>query len=136
MLGNGKQPDGSGRHQPLYWAFTTWHNYRPYGTIFDIGTDGAGPGFNLPEYVKARFGVPFMMTEWNAAPEVQGDEWADDITEQYTGYYGARKTSCIEGVMLYVLGSGNTDYGLVVNGVPNPEPYDAFTGFIAENPDD
>ena len=91
MLWNGKQPDGSGGHQPLYWAITTWHNYEPYGTIFDIGTDGAGPGFNLPEYVKARYGVPFMMTEWNAAPETQGDEWADYITRELTGYYGARK---------------------------------------------
>ena len=50
MLWNGEQPDGSGGYRKMRWDITTWHNYQPYGDIFKIGVDGAGPGFNLPAF--------------------------------------------------------------------------------------
>ena len=68
-LWDGMQPDGSGGHPVVRWDITTWHNYEVYGDIFNIGQDGASPGFDLPTYCKARYGVPFIISEWNANPE-------------------------------------------------------------------
>ncbi len=65
-LWDGRQPDGSGGHPQVRWDITTWHNYEAYGDLFNIGTDGSGPGFDLPTYCKARYGVPLIVTEWNA----------------------------------------------------------------------
>jgi hypothetical protein len=72
------------------WDVTTWHNYSPYGNIFNIGIDGAGPGFNLPVYAKARYGVLFMLTKWNAGPEFNETPRAKYVQKQLTEFYNAR----------------------------------------------
>lgn len=134
-LWNGTQPDGSSGHPTVKWDITTWHNYEVYGDIFNIGTDGAGPGFDLPAYCKAKYGVPFMLTEWNANPEDTEDVRAAYITQKMTSYYAARKNDNIDSIMYYDLDSGNTQWGLVIDGVPNTWPYNAMKNFIASNPD-
>lgn len=131
----GTQPDGSSGHTPLRWDVTTWHNYQVYGDIFNIGTDGAGPGFDLPAYCKKQYGVPFMITEWNANPEVSQADRAAYITTNLQKYYNNRKADNIEAVFLYELDSGNTTWGMVIDGVPNQLPYNAMKNFIAANPD-
>ncbi|MGF6853343.1 hypothetical protein [Paraburkholderia sp. CI3] len=134
-LWEGTQPDGSSGHQKLRWDITTWHNYEAYGDIFDISPDGAGPGFDLPTYCKARYGVPFMITEWNCGPDASQTYRADYVNTQLGQFYPARKTHNIQSVMYYVLDSGNTSYGIVINGTPNSAPYNAFASFAANNPD-
>ena len=80
-LWDGMQPDGSSGYPTVRWDITTWHNYEVYGDIFNIGTDGAGPGFDLPTYCKARYGVPFIITEWNTGPEQTEAYRANYITD-------------------------------------------------------
>ncbi|WOD18637.1 hypothetical protein [Paraburkholderia kirstenboschensis] len=134
-LWEGMQPDGTSGHQPLRWDITTWHNYAAYGDIFAIGSDGKGPAFDLPTYCKARYGVPFMITEWNTGPEETESFRASYITSQLTEFYAARKTHNIQSVMYYVLDSGNNTYGIMINGTPISQPYNAFTAFTSAHPD-
>ncbi len=134
-LWDGMQPDGTGGHPKVRWDMTTWHNYEVYGDIFNIGSDGAGPGFDLPTYCKARYGVPFLLTEWNTGPEKTEAYRATYISTQFAHYYKARKTKNIQSVMYYELDSGDATYGLMIDGVVLRQPYNAFTGFIARNPD-
>jgi hypothetical protein len=136
MLWDGVQPDGTTGHQTVRWDITTWHNYSPYGDVFNIGTDGAGPGFNLPSYCKARYGVPFFMTEWNAAPEKDETTRAAYVTQQMTEFYAARKTQGVESVMYYELTSGDYTYGIVLDDLTPIQPtYNAFQSFVNNNPD-
>jgi len=134
-LWDGRQPDGTSGYQTLRWDLTTWHNYEIYGDIFDIGTDGSGPGFDLVTYCKARFGVPFLITEWNTGPEKSTTYRANYITTQYTNYYQARKTKNIQCSMLYELDSGNDTYGIMIDGVTVNQTYNAFVSFIAGHAD-
>ncbi|CAB3776390.1 hypothetical protein LMG28614_00205 [Paraburkholderia ultramafica] len=134
-LWEGMQPDGTGGHQTLRWDITTWHNYDAYGDIFNIGSDGNGPGFDLPTYCKARYGVPFMITEWNTGPDQSEAFRANYITTQLGEFYAARKTHNIQSVMYYVLDSGDNTYGIMINGSPISQPYTAFQSFVAANPD-
>jgi len=134
-LWEGTQPDGSSGYPTVRWDITTWHNYEVYGDIFNIGTDGAGPGIDLPAYCKARYGVPFMITEWNASPEQTETYRANYITTQLNEFYQARKTHNIQSVMYYVLDSGNETFGIMMNGTPINPSYSAFTSFTASNPD-
>lgn len=134
-LWDGKQPDGTSGYPTVRWDMTTWHNYEVYGDIFDIGTDGAGPGFDLPTYCKARYGVPFLLTEWNTGPEKTQAYRANYITARYATYYQARKTKNVQSVMYYVLDSGDATYGVMIDGVPLNLPYNAFVSFVASHPD-
>ncbi|MFM0037315.1 hypothetical protein PQQ53_24595 [Paraburkholderia strydomiana] len=134
-LWDGMQPDGSGGYPKVRWDITTWHNYAVYGDIFNIGTDGAGPGFDLPTYCKARYGVPFIITEWNTGPEQTQAYRANYITAQLGEFYQARKTHNIQSVMYYVLDSGNNTYGIMNNNVALDPPYSAFKSFTASHPD-
>jgi hypothetical protein len=134
-LWDGMQPDGSGGHPKVRWDITTWHNYEVYGNIFNIGTDGAGPGIDLPTYCKARYGVPFFITEWNTGPEQSQTYRASYITSQLASFYQARKTHNIQAVMYYVLDSGNNTFGIMTNGAQLNPPYGAFAGFTSGNPD-
>nr|WP_242538551.1 hypothetical protein [Trinickia acidisoli] len=137
MLWDGIAPDGSGGYPTVRWDITTWHNYEPYGDIFDIGTDGAGPGFNLPAYCKARYGVPFMITEWNASPTQTETFRSSYVTEQLGEFYAARKTQGLQSVMYYELTSGDDTYGIVTNAlVPIQPTYGSFQSFVQSNPDD
>ncbi|WP_174363564.1 hypothetical protein [uncultured Caballeronia sp.] len=134
-LWDGTQPDGTTGHPQLRWDITTWHNYEVYGDIFNIGVNGGGPNFDLPAYCKKRYGVPFMITEWNANPEDSQAFRASYITERLTRFYAARKTDNIESVMYYVLDSGNTSWGILIDGkIVDPE-YSAMRNFILANPD-
>jgi hypothetical protein len=136
MLWDGQQPDGSAGYPTVRWDITTWHNYQPYGDIFNIGTDGAGPGFNLPLYCKARYGAPFMITEWNAAPQNTESFRASYVTEQLGEFYAAHKAAGIQSVMYYCLTSGDNTYGIVTNAlVPIQPTYSAFNSFVLANPD-
>jgi len=136
MLWDGTQPDGSTGHPTVRWDVTTWHNYSPYGDIFNVGCDGAGPGFNLPVYCKARYGVPFMITEWNAAPEFTETNRAAYIQNQLTEFYGARKSNQIESVMLYELTSGDYTYGIVLGDLTPIQPtYGTFQTFVNQHAD-
>ncbi|OTP78176.1 hypothetical protein PAMC26577_05955 [Caballeronia sordidicola] len=134
-LWDGIQPDGSQGHPKVRWDITTWHNYEVYGDIFNIGIDGAGPGFDLPTYCKARYGVPFMITEWNTGPEQTQAYRANYVTTQLSNFYANRKSHNIQSVMYYVLDSGNSTYGIMINGAPLSAPYAAFTGFTASHAD-
>jgi hypothetical protein len=136
MLWDGQQPDGSSGYSTVRWDITTWHNYSPYGDIFNVGTDGAGPGFNLPSYCKARYGVPFMITEWNAAPEQNETQRSAYVTQQLGEFYAARKTQGVQSVMYYELTSGDYTYGIVLDDLTPIQPtYDSFHTFVANNPD-
>jgi hypothetical protein len=134
-LWDGMQPDGSGGHPKVRWDITTWHNYEVYGDIFNIGTDGACPGFDLPTYCKARYGVPFIITEWNTGPEQTQAYRASYITSQLGEFYQARKTHNIQSVMYYVLDSGSNTFGIMVNGAALNPPYGAFASFTSSHPD-
>jgi hypothetical protein len=112
MLWDGLQPDGSSGYPTVRWDITTWHNYQPYGDIFNIGTDGSGPGFNLPAYCKARYGVPFMITEWNAAPQNTETFRASYVTQQLGEFYAARKTNALQSTIYFELDSGDQTYGI------------------------
>ena len=134
-LWDGKQPDGTSGYPTVRWDLTTWHNYEVYGDIFDIGTDGAGPGFDLPIYCNARYGVPFLLTEWNTGPEKSQAYRANYISSRYASYYQARKTKNIQSAMYYVLDSGDATYGVVIDGVTLNLPYNALVSFVASHPD-
>ncbi|WP_438390232.1 cellulase family glycosylhydrolase [Caballeronia sp. DA-9] len=134
-LWEGMQPDGSRGYPRVQWDITTWHNYEVYGDIFNIGSDGSGPGFDLPTYCKARYNVPFMITEWNTGPEQSAAYRANYITTQLGEFYNARKTHNIQSAMYYVLDSGNDTYGLMVSGATLNQPYNAFTSFSSSHPD-
>ena len=134
-LWDGMQPDGSGGYPTVRWDITTWHNYEVYGDIFNIGTDGGGAGIDLPIYCKARYGVPFMITEWNTGPEQTEAYRANYISAKLTEFYQQRKTHNIQSVMYYVLDSGNETFGIMMNGTPINPSYSAFTSFTASNPD-
>ncbi|MCU1556734.1 MAG: hypothetical protein JWN09_729 [Microbacteriaceae bacterium] len=131
-LWDGMQPDNSGGYPPVRWDITTWHTYESEGDIFHIGTDGAGPSFNLPVYCKARFGRPFMMTEWNG--DNPGSHRAAYITQRLGEYLGGRSTDGFQSAMFYTL--QDTDYGIVdLNANPVDPPYTAFTNFVTAHPD-
>jgi hypothetical protein len=134
-LWDGTQPDGTSGHPTVRWDLTTWHNYEVYGDIFNIGSDGSGPGFDLPAYCKARYAAPFLITEWNTGPEKSQSYRANYITSSYASYYQARKTKNIQSAMYYVLDSGNSTYGLMIDGVTLNLPYNAFVSFVASHPD-
>jgi hypothetical protein len=134
-LWDGMQPDGSGGYPTTRWDITTWHNYEVYGDIFNIGQDGASPGFDLPTYCKARYGVPFIISEWNASPEDTQAFRGTYITQQLGEFYQARKTHYLQSVMYYELDSGDNTWGVVNNGVSLNPPHAAFAAFTAANPD-
>ncbi len=134
-LWEGTQPDGTSGYQKLRWDITTWHNYEAYGDLFNIGIDGAGPGFDLATYCKARYGVPLIVTEWNAGPDCSENYRADYISNKLAEFYDARKTHNIQSVMYYVLDSGNNTYGIMIKGTPVDAPYNAFTSFASSHAD-
>ncbi|WP_025600075.1 hypothetical protein [Burkholderia sp. WSM2230] len=134
-LWDGMQPDGTSGHPTVRWDMTTWHNYEVYGDIFDIGSDGSGPGFDLPTYCKARYGMPFLLTEWNTGPEKTLAYRADYISARYESYYQARKTRNIQSTMYYELDSGDTTYGVMIDGVTVNLTYNAFVSAVASHPD-
>lgn len=134
-LWDGMQPDGSGGYPKVRWDITTWHNYEVYGDLFDVGTDGAGPGFDLATYCKARYGVPLIVTEWNTGPEKSESYRGTYISDRLNAFYNARKTHNIQSVMYYVLDSGDNTYGIMVNGKAIDAPYNAFTSFTSSHAD-
>ena len=136
MLWDGQQPDGTSGYPTVRWDITTWHNYEPYGDIFDIGSEGAGPTFNLPAYCKARYGVPFMITEWNANPINTETFRSGYVSQKLTEFYAARKTQGVESVMYYELMSGDTTYGIVDSNLNPLQPtWGTFQQFVAQHPD-
>ena len=106
-----------------------------YGDIFNIGTDGAGPGFDLPTYCKARYNVPFIITEWNTGQEQSESYRASYITSKLTEFYQNRKTHNMQAVMFYVLDSGDDTFGIMLNGSPINPSYNAFQSFTSSHPD-
>ena len=134
-LWDGQQPDGTSGYPTVRWDITTWHNYEVYGDIFNIGCDGSGPTFDVPTYCKARYGVPFMVTEWNTGPEQTQAYRANYISGRLGAYYSARKSDNIASVMYYVLDSGDYTFGVMLNGQQLNPPYSAMTSFIASNAD-
>ncbi len=76
-----------------------------------------------------------MITEWNTGPEQTQAYRANYTTTQLGNFYNARKTHNIQSVMYYVLDSGNSTYGIMINGAPLSAPYAAFTGFTASHAD-
>jgi hypothetical protein len=134
-LWDGMQPDGSGGYPQIRWDITTWHNYEGDGDIFHIGTDGAGPSFNLPIYAKARYGKPFMMTEWNSDPNQGTTHRASYIQTQLAEFQAHRSTEAFQSAMFYEL-DGGTQWGLTeADGTPLDPPYTAFQSFVSAHPD-
>jgi len=134
-LWEGSQPDGSSGYSTVRWDITTWHNYEVYGDIFDLPIDGSGPGFDLVTYCKARYGVPFMITEWNTGPEQTEAYRANYITTTLGSFYQNRTTHNLQSVMYYVLDSGDDTFGIMLNGSPINPSYSAYTSFVVSNPD-
>ncbi|WP_250494295.1 hypothetical protein [Caballeronia sp. GAWG1-1] len=134
-LWEGNQPDGTSGHPVVRWDMTTWHNYEVYGDLFDIGSDGAGPHFDLPQYCKARYGVPFMITEWNANPEQSDDYRSAFVQSRLQSFYDARKTHNIQSTMYYVLDSGDHTFGIMHNSVPILPTYLSFVNFVRSHAD-
>jgi hypothetical protein len=134
-LWDGMQPDGTSGHPKVRWDITTWHNYEVYGDLFDIGSDGAGPHFDLPQYCKARYGVPFMITEWNANPEQTDAYRATFVQQRLQSFYNARKTHNIASAMYYVLDSGGHTFGIMINGTPITPTYNSYVAFSSANAD-
>ena len=134
-LWDGMQPDGSGGYPTVRWDLTTWHNYEVYSDLFDLGTDGASPGINLPIYCKARYGVPFILSEWNANPEDSDTVRGTYITAKLGEYHLARSTDNIQSIMYYELDSGDDSWGIMLNGAQINPPYNAFQSFVASYPD-
>lgn len=134
-LWDGVQPDGSGGHPQVRWDITTWHNYEGDGDIFHIGTDGAGPSFNLPIYAKARYGKPFMMTEWNSDPNQGLAHRAAYIPVQLEEFRTARTTVALQSAMYYDLDEGSL-WGLTGgDGTPLDPPYSAYQDYVFAHPD-
>ncbi|GAA3121941.1 hypothetical protein JOF29_006689 [Kribbella aluminosa] len=134
-LWDGMQPDGTGGYPQIRWDLTTWHNYEGDGDIFHIGTDGAGPSFNLPVYVKARFGKPFLLTEWNSDPNQGTTHRAAYLQTQLAGFQAARTTDGFLSSMFYEL-DGGAQWGLTeADGTPLNPPYSAFQSFVSAHPD-
>lgn len=134
-LWDGFQPDGTSGYPKVRWDITTWHNYEVYGDLFDIGSDGAGPHFDLPQYCKARYGVPFMITEWNANPEQTDAYRATFVQSRLQSFYDARKTHNIHSAMYYVLDSGNHTFGIMINGAPITPTYNSYVNFTSTHAD-
>jgi hypothetical protein len=134
-LWEGFQPDGSGGHPAVRWDLTTWHNYEGDGDIFHIGTDGAGPSFDLPIYCKARYGKPFMMTEWNSDPNQGQTHRASYIPSQLDEFLAHRSTEGFQSAMLYEL-TGDPKWE-IIDGSGNPvQPtYSAYQQYIHAHPD-
>lgn len=134
-LWDGMQPDNSGGYPTVRWDITTWHNYEGDGDIFHIGTDGAGPSFNLPVYAKARYGKPFMMTEWNSDPNQGLAHRASYIPVQLDEFRTHRTTEAFQSGMFYEL-DGGSQWGLTESdGTPLDPPYTAFRSYVAAHPD-
>ncbi|HZX05594.1 hypothetical protein [Kribbella sp.] len=134
-LWDGMQPDGTGGYPQIRWDLTTWHNYEGDGDIFHIGTDGAGPSFNLPVYVKARYGKPFLLTEWNSDPNQGTTHRASYIQSQLAEFQPARTTEAFLSSMFYEL-DGGTQWGLTESdGTPLNPPYTAYQSFVSSHPD-
>lgn len=134
-LWEGTQPDGTAGHTPVRWDITTWHNYEGDGDIFHIGTDGAGPSFNLPIYAKARYGKPFMMTEWNSDPNQGLAHRAAYIPTQLEEFRTARTTVAFQSAMYYDLDEGSL-WGLTSgDGTPLDPPYSAYQSYVFAHPD-
>ncbi|GAA1591580.1 hypothetical protein GCM10009804_54750 [Kribbella hippodromi] len=134
-LWDGMQPDGTGGYPQIRWDLTTWHNYEGDGDIFHIGTDGAGPSFNLPVYVKARYGKPFLLTEWNSDPNQGTAHRASYIQTQLAEFKAARTTQAFRSAMIYEL-DGGTQWGLTeADGTPLDPPWTAYQSFVAAHPD-
>jgi len=134
-LWDGTQPDGSVGYATVRWDLTTWHNYEVYSDLVDLGTDGAGPGINLPIYCKARYGVPFILSEWNANPQDSDNFRGTYITQKMGEYHLARSTENIQSIMYYELDSGDNTWGIMLNGAQINPPYSAFQSFVAQYPD-
>lgn len=134
-LWDGQQPDGSGGHPTVRWDITTWHNYEGDGDIFHIGTDGAGPSFDLPIYAKARYGTPFMMTEWGSDKNQGVAHRAAYIPPQLDEFRPARTTVGFQSAMFFEL-DGGTDWGLTASdGTPLQPAYSAFQDYVFAHPD-
>ena len=134
-LWDGLQPDGSGGYPQIRWDLTTWHNYEGDGDIFHIGTDGAGPSFNLPVYVKARYGKPFVMSEWNSDPNQGTTHRASYLQTQLSEFRAARTTVGLLSSMFYEL-DGGPQWGLTeADGTPLSPPYTAYHDFVSAHPD-
>ncbi|GJH39146.1 hypothetical protein CBA19CS91_40335 [Paraburkholderia hospita] len=134
-LWDGKQPDGSSDHLTVRWDMTTWHNFEVNGDFFNLGSDGSSPGFDLPAYRQTRYRVPFLLTEWNTVLKRQRHIGRPISGAQLANYFAARKTKYIQSVMYYELDSGDTTFGLMIDGTILKQQYDAFASFVTGHPE-
>ena len=88
MLWDGEQPDGSGGHQRIRWDGTNWHNYACYGSMLNMSMDYQKPNVNLLDHLKAKYGVPIYITEWNGNEGDTDDQrtaWANQFMSEIYG---------------------------------------------------
>lgn len=134
-LWEGMAPDGSGGYRQVRWDLTTWHNYQPDGDLFRIGTDGAGPSFNLPIYAKARYGKPFLVTEWSSIKDDDLTHRASYLAPHLDEFRAARTTVGLQSAMYYNLDEGAV-WGLTQgDGTPLEPPYSAYQDYVFAHPD-
>ena len=79
--------------------------------------------------------MPLIVTEWNTGPEKSASYRGTYISDRLAAFYDARKSHNIQSVMYYVLDSGNSTYGIMIDGKPIDAPYNAFTSFTSAHAD-
>ncbi|REG61171.1 hypothetical protein B0G80_4004 [Paraburkholderia sp. BL6669N2] len=130
MLWNGTESDGSTGHAPVRWDITTWHNYQSYGSMFNIGGDGATSFGNLIAYIATAYGKPIMITEWNSNPEASDAAGSAYMQQWMTEMYNNRVQYNIEHVSFYQADGDAPNFGLFVF----PQKTATYKNFVAAHP--
>jgi hypothetical protein len=134
MLWDGTQPDGSSGHAPLRWDVTTWNNYMCYGSMLDMSMDYQKPNVNLLDHLKAKYGRPIFVTEWNGNEGDTDAQRTEHAKKFMADMYAWRHMFDVRALIVYQLicgdpwgvtnwdGTLQTDFGATVR------------DFIAANP--
>jgi hypothetical protein len=107
MLWDGLQPDGSSGHTPVRWDLTNWHNYRCYGSMLDMSMDYQKPNVNLLDHLKAKYGKPIYLGEFNANEDDDDATRASWANETLDMLYGYRDMFDIRAAIVYQLICGD-----------------------------
>jgi hypothetical protein len=130
MMWNGEESNGTTGWPVVRGDFITWHNYRVYGSLWDMGTNGHGSNFNLMSYISATYGVPIMITEWNSNPEDNDMVATNWMNSFHQNAWDNRIAQKIESVQYYQADGQAPQYGLFFN----PAKTAAYANFTAAHP--
>jgi hypothetical protein len=134
MLWHGTQPDGSTGHTPIRWDITNWHNYEDYGSMLDMSMDYEKPNTNLLDHLKAAYGKPIIVTEWNSKESNDDDQRSAWATQFMGEMYGARELFDVRALIVYQLFCGDP-WGVVNFDCSIQSTFgETVRDFIAANP--